>query len=95
MKIEKIGIDKKGYFKATINGELAGIMTFYMEDNNVLIIEHTKVEDSLKHENIGWKLLKHLINFVREKNYKVIPNCSYAKRMFHLKKDIQDVLLDS
>ena len=95
MNIQQIGLDKKGYFKASKDGKVAGIMTFHLKNENHLVIDHTKVEEAFRSNDIGWQLLQFAVKMAREKKYSIIPECHYAKTMFKFKKSIQDVLSPS
>ena len=92
MNITKIGTDKKGYFEARMDGNKAGVITYKLRETNTWVIEHTKVEEAYQEQKTGWKLLQALVNYSREKQYKVIPECPFAKKMFEYKTEIQDVL---
>jgi hypothetical protein len=57
-----------------------------------MIIEHTEVEDSLKGQGVGVKLLETLVEFVRKEEIKIIPLCPFAKAQFRKREDLQEVL---
>ena len=63
-----------------------------MAGDTKMIIEHTEVDESPGGQYIGKQLLKSLIEFVREKQIKVIPLCPFASTMFQRNKAWQDVL---
>ena len=56
------------------------------------IIEHTDVDDSLRGQGVGNKLLERVVAFAREKNVKIIPLCPFAKSVFDKDSSIHDVL---
>ncbi len=57
-----------------------------------MIIEHTEVDDSLKGQVSGKKLLEELVNYVRANQIKVIPICPFANATLKRTKEWQDVL---
>ena len=57
-----------------------------------MIIEHTEVDESLKGQNVGKKLLESLVHYVREHKIKVVPYCPFAKAMLERTKEWQDIL---
>ena len=57
-----------------------------------MIIEHTEVDESLKGQGIGIRLLEALVDYVRAEGIKVIPLCPFAKANFAKRSDLQDVL---
>jgi len=67
-------------------------MVYVMAGPKKMIIEHTEVNESLKGQGVGVKLLETLVDFVRKENIKVIPLCPFAKATFRKRVDLQDVL---
>lgn len=83
---------KKGSFYIEVNNEKLATMDYVMAGDTKLIIEHTEVDDSLKGQGIGKKLLEKLVEYTREKHIKVIPLCSFANAMLKKTPEWQDVL---
>lgn len=54
-------------------------ITFIEEDN--IIIDHTYVDSSLRGQGIAFKLVNKVVEYAREKNKKIIPECTYAKKV--------------
>ena len=69
------------------------VMEFTMAGSDKLIIDHTDVDDRLRGQGAGKKLLDRLIEYVRKNNIKVIPLCPFAKSVFEKDAAIRDVLL--
>ncbi|QMS84582.1 GNAT family N-acetyltransferase [Candidatus Xianfuyuplasma coldseepsis] len=69
-------------------------ITFKNGGNNVIIVDHTFVDPSLRGQGIAAKLMKKVVDMAREENLKVVPVCSYAVTAFKRNKDYQDVLLN-
>jgi uncharacterized protein len=67
-------------------------MVYVMAGPKNMIIEHTEVDESLKGQGIGAKLLEALVEFVRKEEIKVIPLCPFAKATLRRRTDLQDVL---
>lgn len=83
----------KGSFYIEQNGEMVAEMTYSMAGENLLIIDHTEVADSLRGKNIGYQLVKKAAEYAREKEIKIIPLCPFAKAVFTKKHDeFKDVL---
>lgn len=83
---------KGGAFFYEENGKRLAEMVYVMTGTGKMIIEHTEVDESLKGQGIGKQLQSSLVNYVREKNIKVIPLCPFAKATFERTKEWQDVL---
>ncbi len=67
-------------------------MVYVMAGPKKMIIEHTEVDESLKGQGVGAKLLEALVDFVRKEEIKVIPLCPFANATFKKRADLQDVL---
>lgn len=64
----------------------------YSASDNVWIISHTFVDPSYEGKGIARKLVMKVIEAARAKGVKIMPLCSYAKRMMAGKEEFQDVL---
>ena len=64
----------------------------YSREQNKLIIEHTKVSDSLKGKGAGKQLVRAAVEFSRANSLKVVPLCSFAKATIERVPEFQDVL---
>lgn len=69
-------------------------ITFKHGGNNVIVIDHTFVDPSLRGQGIAAKLMERLIEMAREEGLKCVPVCSYAVTAFKRHKEYQDVLLN-
>ena len=67
-------------------------MVYVMAGPKKMIIEHTEVDESLKGQGIGTKLLDQLVAYVRKEEIKVIPLCPFAKAIFKKNQELRDVL---
>jgi predicted GNAT family acetyltransferase len=84
--------DKKGSFYYEKSGERLGEMVYVMAGDQKMIIEHTDVDESLKGQGVGLKLLETLVQYVREHDIKVIPLCPFANAMLKKHTEWKDVL---
>jgi predicted GNAT family acetyltransferase len=67
-------------------------MTISITPNSLWIIDHTEVDDSLKGQGIGKKLLIKIVEEARDNKVEILPLCPYAKHAFEKDESIQDVL---
>jgi len=67
-------------------------MTYTWAGEDKLIIDHTHVEDELRGQSVGRKLLDQLVKMARDKNIQIIPLCPFAKSVFDKDSTIHDVL---
>jgi predicted GNAT family acetyltransferase len=63
-----------------------------MKAPDLMIIDHTEVDESLQGQGIGKKLLEQLVLFARTYDIKVVSHCQFANVTFQRMKDWQDVL---
>ncbi|PZX55736.1 GNAT family N-acetyltransferase [Algoriphagus chordae] len=92
IKIKQEFDGKRGSFYLEEGARRFGEMVYVMAGPKKMIIEHTEVDESLKGQGIGLKLLVELVDYAREEEIKVIPLCPFAKAMFKKNEELQDVL---
>ena len=82
-----------GTFYFEIAGKKVAEMTYSHPKPNMIIIEHTEVDESLKGQGVGYKLIEQAISFARKNNLKVEATCTYAKAILTKKhEEFKDVL---
>lgn len=84
--------EKGGSFYYEQDGNKLAEMTYIMAGENILIVDHTTVDGSLKGQGMGKQLQQQLVDFVRREQIKVIPLCPFAKATFEKTPEWQDVL---
>ena len=67
-------------------------MTFSKAGDNLIIIDHTEVDDSLRGQGVGRQLLDKVIEMARNNQQKILPLCPFAKSVFNKDATIRDVL---
>ncbi len=92
-EIQHVFDGNKGSFYIEVNDEKLATMDYVMAGDTKLIIKHTEVNDSLKGQGIGKKLLEKLVEYTRKKQIKVMPLCSFTNAMFKKTSEWQDVLV--
>lgn len=84
--------DKKGAFYIEVDTSTKAELTYVWAGDTKIIIDHTEVDDSLRGQGIGEKLVVAAVNFAREKGIKILPLCPFAKSVIEKDKDLQDIL---
>ena len=92
MQIEQVNRESKGFFKAKIEGETAGRMTYSWAGTDKFIIDHTEVNEGFNGKGVGKALVMAAVEYARENHLKIIPLCPYAKSVFDRTVEIHDVL---
>ena len=83
----------KGIFFIEIEGKKMAEITYLHQSPHAICIEHTQVDDALKGQGVGYKLIEASVAYVRSNNLKVIPICSYAQAVFKKRqKEFADIL---
>ncbi len=67
-------------------------ITFVSSGENTIIIDHTYVSDSLRGQGIALQLVNKVAEYARLEHKKIIPLCSYAKKVMTQNEEYKDVL---
>ncbi len=73
------------------NNPLAEI-TYHLRDEETMVIDHTFVTDSLRGQGVGGILVHKVAELARKEGKRIIPLCSYARRVMIQNPDYQDVI---
>ncbi len=71
----------EGEFIFELEGEKQAFMDLMITDTGKLVIKHTEVNTALEGQGIAKALLQKVASFAREKNYKILPICPFAKNL--------------
>ncbi|KAA0913532.1 GNAT family N-acetyltransferase [Psychrobacter sp. ANT_WB68] len=77
-------------FETSIDGHIGYIS--YQERDDKLVYDHTIVPQELGGHGVGSALVKHALNYARENNKKVVPQCSFVAAYIDKHPDYQDLL---
>lgn len=92
MEVLHKDFENKGAFIAQDQDKKAGEMTYSKAGENLIIIDHTEVDQSYGGQGVGNKMVLAAVDFARANNIKVLPLCPFAKAAFDKDSSIQDVL---
>ncbi len=67
-------------YATNIDNETVAEVTFYEIENGVYNIDHTFVDDSLRGQGIGSKLVQEAVNTIKEKGAQVQATCPFANK---------------
>lgn len=74
------------------NETMLAEVTFPAEEGNVVNIDHTFVDESLRGQGVAGKLLAQLAQELEETGRKARPTCSYAVSWFEKHPERADLL---
>jgi predicted GNAT family acetyltransferase len=92
LKVEQEEKGHRGAFFITQGDKRVGEMTFSRVNPSLVMIDHTDVDDSLRGQGAGRKMLDAAVAWARANNTKFIPVCPFAKAQFDKDPSIGDVL---
>ena len=85
---------REGHNKFYINdeqGKQIAEIVFVPTGENLAIIEHTDVDESLKGQGIGKQLVAKVVEKMRWEKRKIIPLCPFAKHEFDKTREYDDI----
>ena len=88
---------KKGNNKFYIGDSEQDMMariTWKNGGKNIIVIDHTIVDPSLRGKGIAGELIKKVVEMAREENLKIVPVCSYAVAKMTRTDEYKDVLYE-
>ncbi len=91
-KIEHEETRKKGVFFVEENGERLAEMLYFHSNPGEITIYHTEVDPKLAGKGIGRDLIAAGVEFARKNGLKIVPTCSYTKKVIDKTPEFQDVL---
>lgn len=74
-------------------GATLGEMTFSRAREDLIIIDHTEVDDSLRGKGGGGRLFHGMVDWARTTGTKIMSTCPFANSMFERYPASRDVLL--
>ncbi len=83
MEINHEETNHKGIFFVKENGKQVAEMTYSLTDPDIMIIDHTWVDDSLRGQKVGNALVERGVEFARQQQYKIIPLCPFANKLMN------------
>lgn len=78
-------------FYAYCDGRPIGKITFVRTGPNIVIIDHTEVDDNYRNSDIELNLVRCVCRLAREQHRNVLPICPIARNMFSRHPEFDDV----
>lgn len=60
--------------------------------DNVIVVDHTIVDPSLRGQGVAGKLLAKVVQMARTENLKIVPVCSYVVAKLTRNDEYEDIL---
>lgn len=94
MEIKHIELANRGAFIIRGEGKRLAEMTYSKAGDSAIIIEHTEVDESLRGQKIGDRLLAAAVDHVRQKKLKIYATCPFALQKLRSTPEYADVFVD-
>lgn len=85
--------ESKKIFYIEENGKNVGELTYVYGGEGKIAINHTYVNPNYRGKGVAKELALECIQYVKEKNFKIIPVCSFAVTFFRRHEEYSDLLL--
>ncbi len=92
MHIEHTEEGDNGRFFVRQDGKDLAELVYSLSAEGKMVIQHTEVDDLLGGKNVGRQLVSAAVEHARASNMKIIPLCSFAKRIIGITPEMRDVL---
>ena len=83
--------DGKGMFYIEKDGDIVAELTYTIQDNNIMTLDHTETESNYEGEGLASSLVKHRVEYAKEKDIMIDPLCRYAAAQFKRHEEYQEV----
>ena len=80
------------YLGESIKNAIARI-TYVTKQPNIIIIDHTFVDPTLRGQGIALRLVDTMVEFARKNKKMIIPVCSYAVKVLNQDPKYADILV--
>ena len=77
-------------FETSVEGHTGYIS--YQDRDNTLVYDHTIVPQQLGGRGVGSALVKHALDYAREHDKKVVPQCSFVASYISKHPEYQDLI---
>lgn len=82
----------KGFFKVIEEGEELASLNYTCPSADRMIITYVGVEPALRGKGLGKQMVLAAVNYARTNKMRIMPVCSFAKKVFQQTPAIKDVL---
>ncbi len=91
MEITPIEKGGRGAFLIKADGKRVAEITYVTTGESGFTIDHTEVDESLRGQKIGDKLLAEAVRYARENGLKIRATCTFALKQLTENADYADV----
>ena len=81
----------KGAFVIDQDGKRLATMTYSLAGDELIIIDHTEVDDALRGTGAGNALVAAAVAWARDSDRRIMPLCPFARSVFDRTREYTDV----
>lgn len=89
--IEKKEVDGKGFFYIEEEGERLAELTYTLQDNGIMTLDHTETNPKMTGKGLASKLVHHAVEYAKENGLKIDPLCEYAAKLFERHEEYRKI----
>jgi predicted GNAT family acetyltransferase len=93
MQIQHDAHGRRGAFFIERDGEWIAELAYTKHRPDLMIIDHTEVDKSLRGQNIGQQLVRAAVEFARANKMKIRSRCRYAHHVLEETAEYSDVIV--
>jgi predicted GNAT family acetyltransferase len=93
MQIERDEHGRRGAFFIERDGEWIAELAFTKYRPDLMIIDHTEVDKSLRGQSVGQQLVRAAVDYAREHKMKIRSRCRYAHNVLEETPEYGDVIV--
>lgn len=90
--IRHVALDGGGEFRIERDGHRIAELTYTVDGDGAMVIQHTHVSNALRGQGIALQLTRAAVEHARRDGLQVVPVCAYARAAIERHHDLQDVL---
>lgn len=91
MEIKHVELSGKGAFIVKGDHGRLAEMTYVAAGDDAFIIDHTFVDESLRGQKVGNKLVEAAVEYARQKRLKIYATCPFALKVLTNTPEYHDV----
>lgn len=91
LNIEYKNEPEKNRITAYYEGVEIGEVTYSRAGENIFIVDHTFVDDNYRGNKIANQLIKHVVDYAKAEDKKIIPLCPFARKEFDRNPEYQEI----
>ncbi|GEJ57116.1 GNAT family N-acetyltransferase [Anaeromyxobacter diazotrophicus] len=92
LAVRHAGGARGGAFLVERGGERLAELTYRRDEAGRAVIEHTEVSEVLRGQGVARRLVDAAVAWSRESGVKLVPVCTYAKKVLEHDPALRDVL---